>query len=311
MPEDEPSQVSNRAAARGAKEGSTVVSTVNDAGVATTKRCGRVIGGGVWGVAGDLAQQAVFQDAADGADAVFPADFFAFGVGAAVVGDGDFVDAGAGAGDLGDELGFDAEAVFLELYGLDEFAFENFVAGLHVREVEIGRHVRQEGEELVAEGVPEIEYAVLMRAVESGAEDGVRLAAENGLEQRGVVGGIVFEVGVLDEHDVRRGFADAGSQGSAFALIALVPVQADALLGRRRVCQHFECAIFGTVIHHHHFGHARLCEHQPQNGLHSGPLVEDGHDDRDIGSSARRCAEVLPVWVCGASKKEKFLDWRL
>ena len=66
-----------------------VVSTVNDAGVATTTRFGRIMDdriiGGVCGVGGDLAQQAVFEDAAEGADAVFPADFFAFGVGAAVV----------------------------------------------------------------------------------------------------------------------------------------------------------------------------------------------------------------------------------
>ena len=58
------------------------------------------------------APEAVFEDAADGADAVFPADFFAFGIGAAVVGDGDLVDAGAGAGDLGDDLWLDAEAGF-------------------------------------------------------------------------------------------------------------------------------------------------------------------------------------------------------
>ena len=212
-----------------------------------------------------------------------------------MVGDGDFVDAGAGAGDLGDDLGFDAKAVFLERYGLDEFAFENFVAGFHVGEVEIGCHVRQEGEELVAEGVPEIEHAVLVRADEAGAEDGVRLAAENGLEQRGVVRRVVFEVGVLDEHDVRRGFADASSQGGTFALVAVVPVQADPLLGRRCICQHFECAICGTIIHHHYFGHARLCEHQLQNGLYSGPFVEDGRDDRDIGSSSQRCVHSLPV----------------
>jgi hypothetical protein len=42
---------------------------------------------------GILAEEAVFEDVADGAEAVFPADFFAFGIGAAVVGDGDFVDA--------------------------------------------------------------------------------------------------------------------------------------------------------------------------------------------------------------------------
>ncbi len=94
-----------------------------------------------------------------------------------MVGDGDFVDAGAGAGDLGDDLGFDAKTVFLEGNGLDQLALENFVARLHVGEVEIGRHVRQEGEELVAERVPEIQHAVFVRPDEAGAEDGVRFAA--------------------------------------------------------------------------------------------------------------------------------------
>lgn len=70
-----------------------------------------------------------------------------------MVGEGDFLDARAGAGDLGDDLGFDGEAFFLKGHRLDEFAFENFVAGLHVGEVQIRRHVRQEGEKLVAEGV--------------------------------------------------------------------------------------------------------------------------------------------------------------
>jgi hypothetical protein len=36
MPEDEPSQVTHRAAARGAKEGSTVVPTVKDTGLASS-----------------------------------------------------------------------------------------------------------------------------------------------------------------------------------------------------------------------------------------------------------------------------------
>ena len=48
-----------RAAARGAKEGNMVVSTVNEDG-ATTKSCGKVISGGVRGGAGNLPQQAVF-----------------------------------------------------------------------------------------------------------------------------------------------------------------------------------------------------------------------------------------------------------
>jgi len=145
--------------------------------------------------------------------------------------------------------------------------------------------------------VPEIEHAVFVRADEAGAEDGVRLAAENGLEKRGIVGGIVFEVGVLDEHDVRRGFADARSQGSTLALVALVPVQADALLGGRGTRQDLECAICGTVIHHPHFSHARLCKHESKHGLYSGPLVEDRYDDRDAWSGPKKCAEWLAVLV--------------
>jgi hypothetical protein len=48
MPEDEPSQVSNRAAARGAKEGSTVVSTVKGTGVAKALVSGRRFAAEEW-----------------------------------------------------------------------------------------------------------------------------------------------------------------------------------------------------------------------------------------------------------------------
>ena len=85
---------------------------------------------------------AVFENAPQRAHAIPPVDFLPLGTGAPVVGDGDLVDACARAGDLGDDLRFEAEAILLDKYRLNQLALEDFVAGLHVREVEIGRHVR-------------------------------------------------------------------------------------------------------------------------------------------------------------------------
>ena len=104
----------------------------------------------------------------------------------------DIVHAGDEAHGVFVDLGFDGEVP--DIVGGDETArgvVVGGVGGAHevaheggfdavapvVGEVEIGRHVRQESEELVAEGVPEIQHAVLVRANEAGAEDGVRLPA--------------------------------------------------------------------------------------------------------------------------------------
>jgi hypothetical protein len=46
-------------------------------------------------------------------------------------------------------------------------------------------------------------------ADEAAAEDRVGAAVEDGLEQRGQIGRVVFEIGVLDDDDVARGRLDA------------------------------------------------------------------------------------------------------
>jgi len=136
---------------------------------------------------------------------------------------------------------------------LDEFAFENFVAGLHVGEVEIGRHVRQEREELVAEGVPEIQHAVFVRPDKTRAKDSIRLAAENGLQQRAVVLGVVFEIGVLDKHDFRGGQVDASPQSRAFTHVVRVADQLDAGLALGDLENDFRGFVCGAIIHNDDF----------------------------------------------------------
>ena len=53
----------------------------------------------------------------------------------------------------------------------------------------------------VADGVPVVQHA-MRPAEEARAEAGVGAAVENRLEQHRPVAGIVFEIGVLHDHDV-------------------------------------------------------------------------------------------------------------
>ena len=167
-------------------------------------------------------EKIVFSDGPECAETVAPANFFPLGVGATVVTDADLVDHGARTCDLGGDLGLEAEAIFLDLDFLNHLATENFVASLHVGEVEIGRHVGEQREKFVADHVPEIDDAVGVSAGETGAEDDVGLAVDDGFEEARVFVGVVFEVGVLDDDSVAGGSGDAGSERGAFALIDVV-----------------------------------------------------------------------------------------
>jgi hypothetical protein len=154
-------------------------------------------------------------------------DLLPFFVGASPVADADFVDAEAAFGDLHGDLGFEAEAVFLERNGLENFAAERFVAGLHVSEVDVGKGVGEKSEGGVADVVPEIKNAVGSSTEEARSVNGVGLALEERAQQQRIVGGIVFEVGVLNEDEVPGGFLDAAAESSAFADVARLKEDAD------------------------------------------------------------------------------------
>ena len=64
-----------------------------------------------------------------------------------------------------------------------DLAAEHLVAGLHVGEVQVGEHVRDSGQQPVADGVPEVEHAVRLAGQEARAEDDVGLAVEDRAEQ--------------------------------------------------------------------------------------------------------------------------------
>ena len=99
---------------------------------------------------------AVLDDALHCGDTVTPVDFLAFGVGTSRVGDPYFPDSPASRSNLCRHFGFYPEPVLFQVDALDDLATERLVAGLHIGEIEIGEHVREQREDPIAHGVPAI-----------------------------------------------------------------------------------------------------------------------------------------------------------
>src|SRR5258706_13731604 len=78
--------------------------------------------------------------------------------------------------------------------------------------------------------MPEIVDA-LRAAEETGAEDYIGAAIEDGFEELAVVARIIFEVGVLDEDDVSGDFGKATAEGCTFALILHLEKDAEVAEG--------------------------------------------------------------------------------
>src|SRR5580658_7377311 len=89
------------------------------------------------------------------------------------------------------------------MHSLQQFALEHLVTRGDVVDGNAGEHVARDGKDAVQDKSPIALYPVRTR-VEAVAEDRVGVTFENGLDQCGVIAGIVFKVRVLDEHQLAR-----------------------------------------------------------------------------------------------------------
>ena len=83
----------------------------------------------------------IFQNAVNRSKTIFPANLLAFFIGAPVIGDPDLIDPAFFPRDLGSNLRFKSEPVFLNRYGLDDFAAKSFIASFHVGQIQIGEEI--------------------------------------------------------------------------------------------------------------------------------------------------------------------------
>jgi len=120
------------------------------------------------------------------------------------------------------DLWLEAEAAFFNRDALDNFSAEGFETGLHVGEVQIRTHVGEQREEAVANGMPEVEDTVCLRADEAGAKNDICAVFQDRLEYNRVFRRVVFEIGILDDNDGSGGMGDTGAKRGTLALVGVV-----------------------------------------------------------------------------------------
>ena len=96
------------------------------------------------------------------------------------------------------------------MYTLDDFAFQNFIARLHICKTGVIQNIRDQGKQFVAQIMPEEKCP--MGALEPGTVHHVGVAVRDGLEELGVFLGMILEVGILENYNIAGDVFDAGAQ---------------------------------------------------------------------------------------------------
>lgn len=169
-----------------------------------------------------MSAKVVLQDAPDCPHTIAPADLLAFLVRPPAVADAHLVHAAFQSGNLGGNLRLKAKAVFLDPDLLNDLAFENLVADLHIGQIEVGQCVGEEREGLVADRMPEVQHAMRLTPDEPRPEDHIGTAIQDGLDQSGILIGVVFKIGILNNDQIALARRKPRAQGRALALVMLV-----------------------------------------------------------------------------------------
>ena len=96
--------------------------------------------------------------------------------------------------------------------------------------------------------MPVVEHAVRLPE-KAGAKDDVGPAVEQGRQELGILPRVVFEIGILHDHDVSGGSCEACSQGGALAGIPVVQAEPDVRPRGDMLREPLPRAIRRAVVH--------------------------------------------------------------
>ena len=83
-------------------------------------------------------------------------------------------------------------------------------------QVEVRQYVGEQGQDPVADRVPEVQHAMRAGGEKADAIDNVGPFASMGLQERRILCRIVLEIGILDNDEIPRSFPNAAAQGRTF-----------------------------------------------------------------------------------------------
>src|SRR5437667_1313526 len=151
--------------------------------------------------------------------------------------------------------------------------------------------------------MPVIENAMAV-ADEPRAVDHVGPVLKDRLDQPRILGWIVFQVGVLNDHHVAGGVLEAGPQSGALALI--VRLEEDADFVALQLAENLPRAVGAAIIDKDDLfrnGHFLHTANDLANPL---PLVVDRDDDGELETVRDRIDAELPAGRFAEQAPEKF-----
>jgi hypothetical protein len=104
----------------------------------------------------------------------------------------------------------------------------------------------------------------------------------DGLDQPRIIGGIVFQVGVLKKHDIAGRMFNPGAQRSAFTPVFRVIKWPQMRISCSQLTKDLPAPISGMVVNRNQLGNAGLLNDSPDDLRKRGTFVENRHDDRNL-----------------------------
>jgi hypothetical protein len=152
---------------------------------------------------------------------------------------------------------------------------------------------------VVGQRVPVVDHTALARNEKARAVDHIGPVGDERGQDLGILGRVVFQIGILDDAEFAGGLLQPGADGGAFAGIDLVMKDADAAaVGSRQLFQYPCRAIGGTIVHDHNLRLDSLGKRGIQ-GAQDGSLdvlllVINRHDNRQQPFLAHRSLSHTP-----------------
>src|SRR5947208_3596648 len=148
----------------------------------------------------------IFQQAPLGPHSIFPSNFLSFFIGATPVTDADLVDSQSPFSNFDRDFRLEPKAILFDRDGLNHLPAKCLITGLHITEVDISEAVGKQSQNPVSYRVPEVQHAMGSAAKETRPINHISFALYERGKQCGIVLRIVFEIRVLNDHEITGSF---------------------------------------------------------------------------------------------------------
>src|SRR5580692_2844405 len=128
--------------------------------------------------------------------------------------------------------------------------------------------------------MPEIKDAMRSGAQKARTVNHISIALHERTKQQRIISRIVFQVRILDYHEVSSGLLNSAAQCRAFAHIPRLQKYPDLRILRMQAGENFLRTVLRSVIDTNHFQFEWHCQYALDQKAQRGALVVNRYDDR-------------------------------